>query len=222
MKLEERLELIKTQEKDDIERNKLIKDYMPFVVNKISLVTNRYIEKENDEELLVGLEAFNEAIDRFDPSKGKFLTYAELIIRSRVMDFIRKERKHKKDVPIESMSDFEDKKPLEDAVILKEEVFAFRYKLSQFGLTVDDLLEGAPKRAKTLSKVTGIGREASKDETIATKLYSTKKLPMAMIVKVVKTTKKVLKTYRDFIVAVIIIYTENYEIIRQYLIKEER
>jgi RNA polymerase sigma factor len=138
------------------------------------------------------------------------------------MDFIRKENKYKKDVPIESMSNFEDKKPLEEAVILKEEVFAFRHKLSQFGLTVDDLVEGAPRRAKTLSKVTRIGREASKDETIATKLYSTKKLPMAMILKVVKTTKKVLKTYRDFIVAVIIVYTENYEVIRQYLIKEER
>ena len=51
----------------------LIEKHMPFIIKSISDTTGRYVSCENDEEISIGLLAFNEAIERYDNDKGHFL-----------------------------------------------------------------------------------------------------------------------------------------------------
>ena len=63
------------QSGDKLEREKLIEEYIPFIIKTISSLTNRYVESENSEEYSIGLEAFNEAIDRYEAKKGSFIAF---------------------------------------------------------------------------------------------------------------------------------------------------
>lgn len=223
MDIELRLERLQSEVVGTDTEDKIIQDYIPFIISKVSKITSRYIETENDETYLVGLEAFHEAMEKFDKSKGRFLSFAEMVIRNRITDFLRQQEKHRGNVHYDQMDDLAHNNSMEEAIMLKEEVFAFKLKLAMFGLTPDELVDASPKQEKTIRKVTDVGREASKHEDITNKMYETKKLPMARILDVVKTTKKILKTYRNYIVAVIIVHVEKYEMIDKFLLsKEER
>ncbi len=76
---------------DDGARERLLRDYQPFVIRYLSDLLGRFIEVENDEAYPVALEAFNEAIDRYEKSRGAFLTFSKMVIKSRVFDELRKQ-----------------------------------------------------------------------------------------------------------------------------------
>lgn len=69
--------LKKVKQGDEEEREKIIQEYIPFIIKTISDKMNRYIESENSEEYSIGMEAFNEAIDKYDFSRGSFITFAD-------------------------------------------------------------------------------------------------------------------------------------------------
>lgn len=209
-------------EADDlIHKNELIEAYIPFIIGKVSATTNRYIEKENDEEFLIGLEAFSEAMDRYDEEKGNFLGFAERVIRSRVTDWMRQQKRQTRHVDFTDTLEVADRHRFEDEYVLKEEIFQCKKKLVMFGVSFDDLVDQAPKHKKTLVKVTSLGRAAAKEKTITDQLYKTRKLPMALMVTLLHTTKKVLKRHRNFIVTVIVVIHEDYHLIGQYLLAPE-
>lgn len=79
---------------DKQEREKIIEEYIPFIMKTVSTVTNKYIESENSEEYSVGLEAFNEAINKYDSKSGNFISFAKIVISSRTKDYLRKTKKN--------------------------------------------------------------------------------------------------------------------------------
>lgn len=99
--LESRVEYAK---KDSIFRNDLIRQYQPFIAKVASKVCKQYIDQSRD-EFSVAIEAFNEAIDHFNAEQGSgFLSFADMVIRRRVIDYIRKETRQTRDVFLESDS----------------------------------------------------------------------------------------------------------------------
>ena len=72
------------QNKSDVIRNQLIESYMPFIVKQVSLNIGRYVQSENDDALIVGMEAFDEALNKYDPNKGSFVNFASVVIKNRV------------------------------------------------------------------------------------------------------------------------------------------
>ncbi len=218
MNLNEKVIKIKNDSKN---RSLFIENHQSFIIGKVTKVTNRYISKETDDEFIIGLEAFDEAISKFDSNKGNFLPFADRVIRSRITDWLRKEkRRQEREIDLGDY-DLVDTKELEYEVILKDEVFNFKNELAQFEITFDDLVTKAPKKEKTRKKVTLIGSEASKKESIVKKLFQTKKLPMKEIQSFVNTTIKVLKTHRDFIISVMVIKTKKFDLVANFLIEAE-
>ncbi|MDI6705159.1 MAG: sigma factor, partial [Bacillota bacterium] len=82
-----------------------MKEYVSLVIKTIVKITNRYIEVENDDEFSIGIGALNEAIDRYSGDKGNFINYAALVIRSRIIDYERKIKKHSNVISINQMED---------------------------------------------------------------------------------------------------------------------
>lgn len=81
----------KIQKGDKDLQNDLIQQYKPFIAKTVSSVCKRYID-EKDDEFSIGLIAFNEAIEKYSAEKGNsLLAFAELIIKRKVIDYIRKE-----------------------------------------------------------------------------------------------------------------------------------
>ncbi|HAK42826.1 MAG TPA: hypothetical protein DCM59_09170, partial [Clostridium sp.] len=58
-----------------------------------SKITRKYITK-SDDEWSVSLRAFVQAIQGYELNKGNFLSFAELIIRRRLIDYLRLQKKY--------------------------------------------------------------------------------------------------------------------------------
>lgn len=81
MNLEERAAVAA---KDKKLKNELIGEYRNFILSSASKTLKRAIT-DSDDEFMTAMIAFNEAIDSYDQSKGKFLSFASIIIRNRLI-----------------------------------------------------------------------------------------------------------------------------------------
>ena len=53
-----------------------------------------------DDEASIAMIAFNEAIDAYDDSAGaSFLSFAEIVIKRRMVDYFRRKTKRQEEVP---------------------------------------------------------------------------------------------------------------------------
>jgi RNA polymerase sigma factor (sigma-70 family) len=77
---------------DPVKKEKLIEDYIPFILSCAQKATGRYIDTANDEEFSVALEAFSEAIESFNIEKGTFLSFSNQVIKNRLPDHRRRIR----------------------------------------------------------------------------------------------------------------------------------
>ena len=59
---------------------------------------------DSDDEWSVTLWAFHEAVRFYQPGKGNFLSFADMIIRRRLTDFLRSEGRREGELPVEPAS----------------------------------------------------------------------------------------------------------------------
>lgn len=204
--------------------NELIEKHMPFIIKSISDVTGRYVSCENDEELSVGLLGFHEAIDRYDNEKGHFLSFAKLVISSRIKNYLKGENKHQHssleellDKGLEIKDEYIEQK--EDNSILVEEINRLKAEISSFGFTLEDLANEAPKQQATRKNAISLSEEISKDEEFTSFMYLKKRLPIKRIVLKFSVTEKVIKRSKKFIISVVIIIDKNLSALKNWIRK---
>ena len=124
------------------DRNKFIEAHLSFIIKTITKLTNKYVSLENDEEFSIALIAFNEAIDKYNSSRGPFLPFAQLVILSRLKNYFQSENKF---VTTESIDKLKDdgidvesiiENPIEDTSVLKDEIDSLKKVVSEFGLNL--------------------------------------------------------------------------------------
>ena len=207
--------LIYIQKKgDSVLRNDLIKDYIPFILGIVSQTTGRYVETQSSEEFVIALEAFNESIDRYDSARGKFLSFASLVIKSRLKDFFRKEAKGISFVDIDQetivVNDFRNEE-------LAFEIEEFKNALKPFGINLEDLVDASPKHSRNTEELIELGDKISRNELIVARIYKSKKLPIKEISDIYQFSSKRIKTFKKFIISVIVMNNENLTQIRNFI-----
>lgn len=224
--IEDRLRKIK--DGDDEERESFIEEYTPFIIKSITKVTNRYIEIENDDEFSIGLEAFNEAIDKYEFTKGSFVRYAETVIRNRTIDFHRKTRGLNKVVSIDGESLMESKMEITsknsdftERYEMKEQILELQTLLKEFNINFKELVEESPKHIDTRLNSIYIAKAIVKDDDIKEELYRKKMLPAKKIVERIGVSKKVLKGNRKFIIATALIVDSKLDLLIDYISEVE-
>jgi len=204
--------------------NKLIDNHMPFIIKSISDVTGRYVSCENDEELSVGLLGFHEAIERYDNEKGHFLSFAKLVIGSRIKNYLKSENKNQHssleellDKGLEIKDEYLEQK--EDNSIVIEEITRLKSEISSFGFTLEDLANEAPKQQATRKNAISLSEEISKEEEFTSFMYVKKRLPIKRIVLKFSVTEKVIKRSKKFIISVVIIIDKNLSGLKNWIRK---
>src|SRR4051794_2466364 len=129
-------------------QNELIHSYKPFIAKTVSSVCKRYIH-ESDDEFSIGLIAFNEAIQKYNPEKGSSLiSFSEVLIKRRVIDYIRlqstKYQTLSMDISNQDSQDnhenhlidmeisIDDYRRKTDQELRKEEILQFTERIQQF------------------------------------------------------------------------------------------
>ena len=190
----------------------LINRHMAFIIKKTGDFLGRYVSVENDDEFSIAIEAFAEAIEKYDETRGKFLSFAGLVIESRLKTYAISQNKRNAELSLDEMSengsDFVDNKT--ENTDLKLEIEEYGRELSLFGLSFVKLAENAPKHSDTRKKALWIAQKSSENEKIIEKTYKNKKLPVRDVSKYCEVSEKTVKTSKNFILSALIIRIKKF------------
>ncbi|MEC1524737.1 RNA polymerase sigma factor SigI [Neobacillus niacini] len=228
--LEESVRLI--QQGDHFLLNEIIEAYKPFIAKNVSSVCKRYIY-DTDDEFSIGLIAFNEAIEKYSAEKGSsLLSFAEVIIKRRVIDYIRKQTKDQHvsiDLTYSSIEEesagmvivnelsLEEYKKKSDEEIRKEEIIQFQTLLTSFDLSFSDLVENSPKHADARENAIKVAKLLVENRELRDALFEKKRLPIKQLEKMVNVSRKTIERNRKYIIAISLILSSDYVYLNDYL-----
>jgi len=235
----DRMELLRRAKEGDGEaREALIAAYVPFVLRVASSVAGRYLRLGEDDEASVGLMAFNEAIDSYRSGQGaSFLNFSEVVVRRRVIDHLRRERRPETPVldavddeerdadaarRIEAEEAHERFRRAEEARARREEILRYRALLEEYSIGFEDLVKASPKHRdarESAQRVAGV--LASRRELVAY-LRERKALPLRQLERLVDVSRKTLERQRKYIIAVALILVEGFEELGAYVCEAAR
>lgn len=207
-------------------RDALLRDFMPFILRVASQVRGRYIRTGEDEEVSVGLLAFNEAIDAYVPDRGAFLSFAQSVITRRLIDHHRR-RKKDPAVPLSELEREEGSDRAGPTVLdlaaaavwsAREQDEARRAEISElaaalaaFGIRFDDLPKHCPRHRDARERAIRLAAALAADREMARQLQATGVLPLAALAARTGAAKKTLERHRRYIIAVALIFIHERE-----------
>ncbi|MCG8484199.1 MAG: hypothetical protein MJA31_12880, partial [Clostridia bacterium] len=164
------------------------------------------------------LEAFNEAMDRYEESKGTFFKFAELVIKNRIIDIQRKAVKSPQCVSTDDeYHGVEDPSDFVQDLSFKNEILEFKDKLNEFGIPFLKLIEDTPKHRDTRSKIIKLSKDIVCSPILLEQFYDKKRLPRNLISSKFDISIKVITSNRTYIIACILILDSRWDHIKTYL-----
>ena len=211
--------------------DQLIGDYLPFIRAETAKFLKRPPEEGRDDELSIAMIAFHEAIGGYAKHRGSFLKYASMLIRSRLIDYARKERRHRQTVSLDAPAAGEESASLGETLpeerdhpeesahrqATRQEIEELSRQMESFGVSLSDVADNCPKQQRTLQACRKALAYARENSWLLEELVHGKKLPLAKLSDGSGVERKTLERHRKYLVALLLIYTNGYEIIRGHL-----
>lgn len=208
----------------------LIRAYIPFIRSEATKFMARLCT-DQDDEYSIAMMAFYEAIMGYEKSRGAFLSYASVLIRSRLIDYQRKEARHQGHLSLHEENGGDDDRTLLDTVAdthdpyeesatreaTRQEIEELAAVMRQFDVTFVDVADNCPKQERTMASCAAAIRYAAENRELLDELLRTKKLPLSQLVSGSGAERKTLERHRKYILAMLLIQTNGYEIIRGHL-----
>lgn len=226
--INERAEQVK---RDDEKINGFVEEYKPFISSCVQKATGRYVRYGEDDELSIGLMAFVEAIHAYEMNKGNFLTFARGIIKRRLIDYYRKEKKHHQLISLEETLDRDDEtewdvsdgiaierykqKQIEEA--RRNEIEELQAELKRWDITFSDLVESSPKHDKTKKICREVIEYILKNTELLKTIMEKKYIPIQEIEKNLHIPRKNIERARKYIIAVLLIKGSEFQYIREFI-----
>lgn len=217
--------------KEDVQKaDDLIRAYIPFIRSEASKFLSRLCT-DQDDEYSIAMIAFHEAILGYEKSRGAFLKYAAMLIRSRLIDHQRREARHQGHISLHEENGGEDDRTLLDSIAdgrdhyedasnleaTRQEIAELAGVMAGFGVSFSDIADHSPKQERTLQACAQAVRHAGENRHLLEELLRTKKLPLAALAAGAGVERKTLERHRKYILAMLLIQTNGYEIIRGHL-----
>ncbi|TDA70085.1 MAG: RNA polymerase sigma-I factor [Clostridia bacterium] len=200
---------------DALAREQVLAEHRPWVQKVASATCRRFLEWGRDEELSVALLAFNEAIDRYDASRGvPFLAYARQVVRSRLVDFLRRETRERERfiLGLEAAGTWPEAELAREkydremaAAERAAEISAYAAVLQEFGLSLAELARVSPKHRDSRQLMLRAARTLAEHQELFQHLVAKKKLPLVELSLASGIPRKTLEKGRKYIVAVSLI-----------------
>lgn len=204
--------VIVAQEDKDV-LAELLKEYQPFIRKVVFDTCNRYVEWGRDEELSIGLMAFEEAINRFDHNKGNFLSLARQVIKSRVIDYLRKENKHHH-LDIDEVEESYFAQPTNP---LTEEIEELEKYLRIFNISFEELPDISPVKRTLREELKQVAKTIASSEILMIQLLEKKQLSVTAIANKTNVSFKKIERNRLYIITMTLIWHLELPILQEYI-----
>lgn len=226
------IRLVRKAQGDSQAADELIHKYLPFIKSETAKFLKRPPIEGRDDELCIAMLAFYEAVMAYRVGKGAFFSFAAVGIRNRLIDYYRREQRHLGVASLESPvgndedgrtlleqidSGRNEMEELTDQLVAKAEIQKFAEQLKEFGLSMTDVAECCPKQQRTLDACLQALEYAKGCPQLLEKLVQSRKLPITQLAEGAGVERKTLERHRKYMVAILLAYTNGYEIIRGHL-----
>lgn len=220
-------------------KEQLLQSYEAFILGCASKVCGHYVTK-SDDEWSISLIAFAEAIDSYELSKGNFLSFTKLVIKRRLIDYIKSQYKYKHEIAVDPVIfDTEPEEEEEEVATsravaekvskrdnegLKLEIKAIDDTLRTYGISFLDLTKSSPHSTKTKRACANAINYMLSNPILVSELHDTKQLPLKLVENNTGVPRKTLERHRKYIIAAIEILYGDYPSLSEYLcyIRKER
>ncbi|MBR5926145.1 MAG: RNA polymerase subunit sigma [Firmicutes bacterium] len=217
----------------------LAEEYRSWILKTASNVTNRYIT-DSDDEWSIALSAFHEAVQSYDESKGSFSALAAVVIKRRILDWLRTEARHSDETSVSpaafdgglgeeeaTATDFAVQKSMTEASMqdskedraaaARAEIEAMQAVLKEYGFSFFDLAECSPKAEKTKQACGLAVRTLIASVAMMALMRLKKLLPIKELSEASGVVKKILERHRKYIIAAAEILDGDYPILASYM-----
>lgn len=225
---------LEAKEKEEVLEAFLLQE-MPFIRAAAGKILSRHVEAGSEEEL-IALEAFVEAVHSYTPEKGRFLPFSRLVMDRRIIDWIRKEEKNQRFVPMdpEDITRQMDSPKNGEGIPLAggvngisdaaEEIQKLSMVMAPYGVRFRDLPDQSPKSEKTRESCRKVISAIRGSEILLSVMREKKALPLKILEKNTGVPRKIMERHRKYIIAVVEILSGEYPCLRPYvrsMIKED-
>lgn len=222
---------VQAQNGDEQAMESLLVSYSPFMKKVAGQVCKRFIS-DHDEEFTIALSAFHEAVNGYNQEKNaSFLTFAHMVIRRRIIDFIRKEAARKDFVHdfhglseadefrsgIDTSASIRDYNEQQQAAARRGEIAEYEKILSGYGMTFQDLVKVSPSHEDARVTAIQIAQLVAETEEYKNYLQHKKKLPVKEIEELVEVSRKTIERNRKYIIAVALLLMSDLHYLKDYL-----
>ncbi len=217
-----------------------------WILGCASKSAHRFVTK-SDDEWSVALMAFSEAVRSYDDGKGEFLPFASVVIKRRILDYLRSEGRRSGEVSVapevfegeipednaESVHLMVQQKIVEDsfesdaernAPTAKEEIEKVQKLLEKYGFSLFDLAECSPKAEKTKKCCADAVNALLSGEDLLDKMKKSASLPIKELCDKSGVKRKILERHRKYIIAAAEILGGDFPVLAEYMnyIRRER
>ena len=212
-------------------REQLLERYLPFVERVASGTCKRAVSR-TDDEFQIALLAMNEAIDAYQPSRGSFISFAETVMRRRLIDSFRVNRRAR-EVPFTAFDEEDEEGSLQNAVEVgtalrvyaegeeaaerAQEIVLYAEELQNYGLSFQNLAEICPKHADARAAAVAVARLIAGDPELREAFLRARALPLKRLQGRVRVSRKTLERQRGYIVAVTVLLLGDYELLHAFV-----
>ena len=99
----------------------------------------------------------------------------------------------------------------------RQEIEELAAVMKQFGVSFSDVADNSPRQERTLAACASAIRFAAGNQQLLDEVLKTGKLPLGKLVQGSGAERKTLERHRKYILAMLLIQTNGYEIIRGHL-----
>ena len=214
---------------DSLAADELVRKYLPFIRSETAKHIRRGVT-DSDDEFSIAMMAFHEAVLAYERLRGAFLPFAAKAIRSRIIDYQRRELRHRGQLSLQETGEEDDRElqarldtgddPIgvhTDRTAARQELQHFALELSRFGLSLTDIADNCPRQERTLSACHRALRHARENPALLEQAVSSGKLPITQLAAGANVERKTLERHRKYMMALLLAYTNGFEIIRGHL-----
>ncbi|MVB09404.1 RNA polymerase sigma factor SigI7 [Caprobacter fermentans] len=224
--------------KDDLFFNSFVRKNELFILKCASETTKRYLTK-NDDEWAVALGAFSQAVKAYSADRGSFSGFAKLVIRRKLIDYIRSQAKFRAETAVSlSTLDSDPEESEENATVskavlyqseraaddsLKMEIECAGQDFSRYGFSFFDLTKCSPKAEKTKKACAKVIACIVSSSVLVSEMRRSRCLPIKTLEKNSGVPRKILERHRKYIIAGVEIMTGDYPFLAGYMryVREE-
>ena len=138
--------------------------------------------------------AFHEAIGGYSRTRGSFLKYAAMLIRSRLVDYSRREQRHSRVISLDAPIGEEDTtlerrwrttgiptKKRRCGTRLAQRSRSLTRQMQEFGVSLSDVADNCPKQQRTLDACRKALEYAKENPELLEDLLKMKRLPIGQL-----------------------------------------